>query len=71
MIGFHLELTKPDIIAVGEGSKTPEKKQVEMLEKWKEKFSSNATYRAFIEALVVCGKGSEAIEACKTIAASK
>ena len=71
LIGYHLELTKADIVAVGEGSQTPEKKQVEMLEKWKEKFSSNATYRVFIEALLYYGKCSAAIEACKAIVSSK
>ena len=68
LIGFHLELTKADIVAVDEDYRTAEQKRVEMLGKWKEKFAFKATYRAFVEALLSCGKASDAIEVCKAIA---
>ena len=71
LIGFHLELTKADIVAVDEDHRTAEQKRVEMLGKWKERFAFKATYRVFIEALLSCGKVSDAIEACKAIASSR
>ena len=71
LIGFHLELTKADIVAVDEDHRTAEQKRVEMLGKWKEKFAFKAAYRVFIEALLSCGKALDAIEACKDIASSK
>ena len=71
LIGFHLELTKADIVAVDEDHRTAEQKRVEMLGKWKERFAFTATYRVFIEALLSCGKVSDAIEACKAIASSR
>ena len=71
LIGFELELTKVDIAAVGKDYQTAGQKQIGMLEKWKQKLASNATYRAFIEALLSCEKTSEAIEACRAIISSK
>ena len=70
-IGYELELTKAELDGVGKDCQTAEQKQIGMLEKWKEKLGSSATYRAFIEALLSCGKASEAIEACKAIRSSK
>ena len=76
IIGFFLKLTKDDIITVDKEYKEAKQKQKPseiMLGKWKEKFSSKATYQAFIEALLLCGKlkASDIIEACKVIASSK
>ena len=71
MIGFHLELAKDDIIEINKGYEKEEEKQVKMLEKWKEKFSSKATHREFIEALLLCKKALDAVEACKVIKSSK
>ena len=71
LTGFHLELTKSDIVAVDEDYRTAEQKRVEMLRKWKEKFAFKATYRVLIEALLSCGKASDAIDACKAIVSSK
>ena len=71
LIGFHLELTKADIVAVDEDYRTAEQKRVEILGKWKENFAFKATYRIFIEALLSCRKASDAIEACKVIVSSK
>ena len=59
------------IVAVDEDYRTAEQKRVEMLRKWKEKNAFKATYRLFIEALLSCGKASDAIEACKAIVSSK
>ena len=71
LIGFHLELTKADIVAVDEDYRTAEQKRVEMLRKWKERNAFKATYRLLIEALLSCGKASDAIEACKDVVSSK
>ena len=71
LTGFHLELTKSDIVAVDEDCRTAEQKRVEMLRKWKEKFAFKATYRVFIEALLSCGKASDAVDACKAVVSSK
>ena len=71
LIGFHLELTKADIVAVDEDYRTAEQKRVEMLGKWKEKFAFKATYQTFIETLLSCGKASDAIEVCKYIVSGK
>jgi hypothetical protein len=71
LTGFHLELTNSDIDAVDEDYRTAEQKRIRMLMKWKEKFAFKATYRVFIEALLSCGKASDAIDACKAIVSSK
>ena len=71
LTGFHLELTKSDIVAVDEDYRTAEQKRVEMLRKWKERFAFKATYQVFIEALLSCGKASDAIDACRAIISSK
>ena len=71
LIGFHLKLMKADIVAVDEDYRTAEQKRVEMLGKWKEKFAFKATYRAFVETLLSCGKASDAIEVCKYIVSGK
>ena len=67
LIGFHLELTKADIVAVDGDYRSIDEKRIGMLGRWKEKLAFKATYRAFIEALLSCGKASDAIEACKAI----
>ena len=67
LIGFHLELTKADIVAVDGDYGSVDEKRIGMLGRWKEKFAFKATYRVFIEALLSCGKASDAIEACKDI----
>ena len=68
LIGFHLELTKADIVAVDGDYRSIDEKRIGMLGRWKEKLAFKATYRAFVEALLSCGKASDAIEACKAIA---
>ena len=71
LIGFHLELTKSDIVAVNGDYGSVDEKRIGMLGRWKEKFAFKATYRLLIEALLSCGKASDAIEACKAIVSSK
>ena len=71
LTGFHLELTKTDIVAVDGDYRSVDEKRIGMLGRWKDKFADKATYRVFIEALMSCGKASDAIDACKTIASSK
>ena len=71
LTGFHLELTKSDITAVDGDYRSVDEKRIGMLGRWKENFAFKATYRVFIEALLSCGKVSDAIDACKTIASSK
>ena len=68
LIGLYLDLTKAEIAAVDEDNRTADEKRAGMLGRWKEKISFKATYRVFIEALLFCGKVSDAVEACKTIA---
>ena len=67
LIGFHLKLTKADIVAVDGDYRSIDEKRIGMLGRWKEKLAFKATYRAFIEALLSCGKASDAMEACKII----
>ena len=68
LIGFYLDLTRADIAAVNGDYQTVDEKRAGMLERWKEKFAFKATYRAFVEALLACGKAEDAMDACKTIA---
>ena len=70
-IGFHLQLTRADIVAVDGDYRSVDEKRIGILERWKEKFAFRATYRVFIEALLLCGKASDAFEACKAILSSK
>ena len=71
LTGFYLELTKSDIVAVDGDYRSVDEKRIGMLGRWKEKFAFKATYRVFIEALLSCGKASDAIDACKAIVSSK
>ena len=71
LVGFYLELTKADIVAVDGDYRSVDEKRIGMLGRWKDKFAFKATYRAFIEALLSCEKVSDAIEACKAITSSK
>ena len=71
LTGFHLELTKSEITAVDGDYRSIDEKRIGMLGRWKEKFAFKATYRVFIEALLLCGKASDAIDGCRTIVSSK
>ena len=71
LTGFHLELTKSEITAVDGDCRSIDEKRIGMLVRWKEKFAFKATYRVFIEALLSCGKASDAVDACRAIVSSK
>ena len=71
LIGVYLKLIEADITAVDGDYHSVAEKRIGMLQRWREKFSFKATYRVFIEALLSCGKASDALEACKIIASSK
>ena len=68
LIGFQLGLTADEINPVDDDDKTAEEKLAEILGKWKEKFSSKATYLAFVNALLSFRQAPVAIDTCKTIA---
>ena len=57
-------LTEADIAAVDGDNRTIAEKRIGMLQIWKGRFGFKATYRVFIEALLSCGRVSDAIEAC-------
>ena len=71
LIGFHLKLTEAEISAVDGDYRSVDEKRIGMLGRWKGKFAFKATYRVFIEALLSCGKASDAIDACRAIVSSK
>ena len=71
LIGYYLLLTEHEITAVDGDYRLIDEKRIGMLGRWKEKFAFKATYRVFIEALLSCGKASDAIDACKAIVTSK
>ena len=68
LIGLYLDLTRADVAAVNGDYQTVDEKRAGMLGRWKEKFAFKATYRAFIEALLACGRTEDAVDACRTIA---
>ena len=67
LIAKRLKLTKADITAIDVDKRTEEVKRVEMLEKWKERFASQANGKTFIKALLAARKTRQAIEAAKII----
>ena len=71
LIGFHLKLTDGDITAVDGDNRTVDEKRVGMLRRWKEQLAFKATYLLLVKALLVCGRSSDAINACKTIVAGE
>ena len=70
LIGKRLGLTNADITAVDNDNNIEDRKRVDVLERWKERFSFRATYRVFIEALLSQGRTQDAVEACKVIGAA-
>ena len=67
LIARRLKLTQADITAIDVDKQTEEVKRVVMLEKWKERFASQANGKTFIEALLAARKTRQAIEAAKII----
>ena len=70
LIGRRFGLPDADIVAVDRNYPLANK-SIGMLETWKGRSGVKATYRAFIEALLSCGRTSDAVEACKSIVSSK
>ena len=66
-IALHLELTDADIAAIDGDNRTIDEKRIGMLVRWREKLAFKATYKVFVEALLACGRTSDAISACKII----
>ena len=71
LIALHLHLTEADVAAVDEEYRTVDQKRIGMLLKWKEKGAYKSTYKAFIEALLSCGRVSDAVDACKSLSKCK
>ena len=67
LIGLHLKLTDSDIAAVDGDNRTVDEKRVGLLRRWKERLAFKATYLVFVQALLACGKISDAVNACKAI----
>ena len=56
LIGNHLKLEDTDLDVIENDFKGTELQRLQMLKKWKQKFANRATYRVFIEALVVVNR---------------
>ena len=69
LIGKYLKLTEAEIAAVDGDRSTVDEKRIAMLEKWKNKLAFKATYGVLIEARLVAGKASSAIDIAKIIRA--
>ena len=70
LIGCHLKLTAAEIAAIDGDNRTVDEKRVGMLMRWREKLAFKATYRILIQALLDCGRVSDAVDVCKTISPS-
>ena len=70
LIGYHLKLMEADIAAIDGDNRTVDEKRIGMLVKWREKFAFNATYRVLAQALLDCGRTSDAVDVCKAISLS-
>lgn len=67
IIGHHLKLTQSQISALDSDYKTTDHKRLGTLQKWKETFAHQATYRVLIAALLACGKAEQGLEVCKLL----
>ena len=70
LVGSHLKLTAAEIAAVYGDNHTVDEKRIGMLMKWRERFSFKATYRLLVQALLDCGRTSDAIDVCKAVSSS-
>ena len=70
LIGFHLKLTEAEIASVDGDNHTVDEKRIGMLIRWREKLAFKATYCVLIQALLDCGRISNAVDACKVISSS-
>ena len=68
LIGPYLGLENHDLDSIdADGRKTALKRKA-TLEVWKEKKTFQATYRAFIQALISCDKNDSAYQVCQALA---
>ena len=65
IIGQHLQLKDNEIDDIERDYRRSEEQRVAMLKKWHRKFTHKATYLALVQALVNCGRNSQAAEVCK------
>ena len=70
LVGYHLKLTVAEIAAVDGDNRTVDEKRVGMLVRWREKLVFKATYRVLVQALLDCGRASDAVDVCKAISLS-
>jgi hypothetical protein len=70
LIGHHLKLIAAEIAAIDGDNRTVDEKRVGMLLRWREKLAFKATYRVLVQALLECGRASDAVDVCKVISPS-
>ena len=70
LLSFHLKLTPAEIAAIDGDNHTVDEKQIGMLVKWRGRFAFGATYRVLVQALLDCGRVSDAVDMCKAISSS-
>ena len=68
LVGRHLGLSEPQISAIDGDNRSTDLKRLGALQKWKEMFVFNATYRVLVGALIDCGKAQQAMDVCKYLA---
>ena len=68
LVGRHLHLSEAQISAIDGDNRSTDLKRLGTLQKWKEMFVFNATYRVLVEALIDCSKVQQASEVCKYLA---
>ena len=56
LVGQHLRLTPAQISAIDGDNRSTDLKRLGILQKWKEMFMFNVTYRVLVGALIDCGK---------------
>ena len=71
VVGPELGLTEAEITAINCDGSTEDHRKLEMLQIWKRKYSCEATYRVFIEALLKCSRADHAQRVCELLAESK
>ena len=70
VLSFHLKLTEAEIAAIDEDNHTVDEKRIGMLVKWRGRFAFRATYRVLVQALLDCGRVSDAVDMCKALSSS-
>lgn len=70
LVGFHLKLSPAEIAAIDGDNRMVDEKRIGLLVKWRERFSIGATYQVLVQALLDCGRTSDAVDVCKAISPS-